>query len=274
MALLTAEVIEAKVKQTATLIFLHGLGDNGAGWASILRNVVPPHCKVICPNAKEIPVTLNFGMVMPAWYDLFGLSPNARQDETGIIRAANELGKFVEAEKNANISPERIVVGGFSQGGSAAYYYALTNSEPRLGGLVALSSWLPLHSKFLSRTTAVSANRSLPVFQCHGLEDPVVPYELGELSSSIMKQFGFNDCSFNAYPKMGHFSSDKEMNDVKNFLSSRLPEIASRQVPRSFLYFRTTPSTHYWQHFFGKICKNSKYFSSNARIQYYKFNIA
>ncbi|VDO04868.1 unnamed protein product [Rodentolepis nana] len=185
------------------------MGDTGSGWANILRYVVPPYFKVICPNAKEIPVTLNFGMVMPAWYDLFGLSPDAKQDESGIIRAANELAKFVEAEKNANIPPERIVVGGFSQGGSTAYYYALTNSEPRLGGLVALSSWLPMHSKFLSGTSTISGNRALPILQCHGVEDFMVPYELGELSSSIMKQFGFNDCTFNAYPKMGHYTSDK-----------------------------------------------------------------
>ncbi|VDL14510.1 unnamed protein product [Hymenolepis diminuta] len=172
-----------------------------------------------------MPVTLNFGMVMPAWYDLYGLGPNARQDESGIISAANELAKFVEVEKNANISPERIVIGGFSQGGSAAYYYGMTNSEPRLGGLIALSCWLPLHEKFLSRTTVISANRSLPILQCHGRADPIVPHELGELTSSIMKKFGFGNCTFNTYPSMGHCSSDRELDDVKSFLSSHLPEI-------------------------------------------------
>ncbi|KAM7543264.1 hypothetical protein Aperf_G00000015263 [Anoplocephala perfoliata] len=224
MALLSAEVFEARVKQTATLIFLHGLGDTGAGWAESLRAIVPPYCKLICPNARSIPVTLNFGMVMPAWYDLYGLSPGAEQDEQGIVNSANELAKFVEAEKNASIPPERIVVGGFSQGGSTALYYAMTNTEPKLGGLIALSSWLPLHQKFVSNFNAVTANRSLPILQCHGKADPIVPYELGELTNSILKQFGFWQCSMCSYQAMGHYSSDREMSDVKEFLRQHLPK--------------------------------------------------
>lgn len=79
------------------------------------------------------------------------------------------VAKFVEAEKNANISPERIVIGGFSQGGSAAYYYGMTNSEPRLGGLIALSCWLPLHEKFLSRTTVRINIFVLPVLSIRNI---------------------------------------------------------------------------------------------------------
>ncbi|VDM18505.1 unnamed protein product [Hydatigera taeniaeformis] len=253
MALLPAEIIESRTRHTASLIFLHGLGDNGyvfglnpsnwlpssSGWADTLRNVVPPYCKIVCPNARDMPVTLNMGMVMPAWYDLYNLGIGAKEDESGILEATKEVAKWVAAEKTAGISADRIVVGGFSQGGSIAFYYGMTNVEQKLGGLVALSCWLPLHEKFVSNSSVATANRSMPILQCHGKVDPIVPYELGTLTNSILRKLGFANCSFSSYQGMGHCSCSNvgclftefmpswnwlwEIADVKTFLSTCLP---------------------------------------------------
>ncbi|XP_035537800.1 acyl-protein thioesterase 2 [Morone saxatilis] len=71
------------------VIFLHGLGDSGHGWADSLTGIQLPHVKFICPHAPPIPVTLNMKSTMPAWFDLMGLSPDCPEDESGIKKAAD-----------------------------------------------------------------------------------------------------------------------------------------------------------------------------------------
>uniref|UniRef100_A0A0X3PRN5 palmitoyl-protein hydrolase n=1 Tax=Schistocephalus solidus TaxID=70667 RepID=A0A0X3PRN5_SCHSO len=221
--LLPASIIESKVKQTASLIFLHGLGDTGHGWAETLREYVPPYCKVICPHAKARPVALNMNMVMPAWHDIYGLDFDAPQDENGIKSAAEELSKWVDAEVTAGIPANRIIVGGFSQGGSVSLYYALTNKKNPITGVVALSCWLPLHARFMQNPNLVEADKSLPIFQCHGTMDPIVPFEMGSETSTILKNMGFSKSSLTKIPGMGHSSSDRELEMVREFFNEKLP---------------------------------------------------
>ncbi|VDD76686.1 unnamed protein product [Mesocestoides corti] len=208
------------------LIFLHGLGDDGRGWAETFQNVVPPYCKIICPNAKVMPVSLNFGMEMPAWYDLYGLDADARQDEPGIVSASKELAKWIAAENQAGIPSERIVIGGFSQGGSVSLYYGATNRDKKLGGLVALSCWLPLHEKVIQDTSSAATSCSVPILQCHGQSDPLVAYDLGSQTNSVLRKLGFCNCTLKSYPGMGHCSGDREIRDVKSFLETCLPSTA------------------------------------------------
>lgn len=210
-------VISAAARHTATLIFFHGLGDTGNGWASPMAAVRASHIKVICPTAPTMPVTLNAGFRMPSWFDLRSLDPTGPEDEEGIRKAAEYVHNLIAQEVAAGISTKRIVLGGFSQGGALAMYSALTYSEP-LAGIIALSSWLPLHQKFPAEA---AGNLSTPLLQCHGDCDPIVPYKWGQMTATLLKQF-MSQTEFKTYRGMMHTSSEEEMRDVKKFLNTVL----------------------------------------------------
>jgi len=176
-------VVAPAGKHTASLIFLHGLGDTGHGWASTIASIRPAHVKVICPTASKMPVTLNSGFSMPSWFDLLSLDPAGKEDEAGIKAAHKLVEKLIEQEVKAGIPSERIMLGGFSQGGALALYTCL-HSNTRLAGLAALSCWAPLHKQLGSSS---QANRDIPYYQAHGDCDPVVPYKWGQLTSQILR---------------------------------------------------------------------------------------
>ncbi|XP_076685635.1 acyl-protein thioesterase 1 isoform X2 [Andrena cerasifolii] len=217
MTTVSPVVIAATARHTATLIFFHGLGDTGHGWASLMGEVRAPHIKVICPTAPTMPVTLNAGFRMPSWFDLRSMDPSGPEDEEGIRRAADMVHSLIAEEVAAGISTKRIVLGGFSQGGALAMYSALTFPEP-LAGVLVLSAWLPMHQKF----PAVSrGNRNTSLLQCHGDCDPIVPYRWGQMTASFLKQF-MSQTEFKTYRGMMHTSSDEEMRDMKKFIEKVL----------------------------------------------------
>jgi lysophospholipase-2 len=156
---------------------------------------------------------------MPAWFDLKSLDPNGAEDEKGIEKAKAVIDKLIEEEIKNGIEPSRIILGGFSQGGALAIYTTLTNKH-KVGGLIALSCWLPLHKKFPG--AAVVANRDVPCLQVHGDCDPVVPYRWGQLTSTTLKAFMSNH-EFKTYKGLAHTSSAAEMQDVKDFLQQLSP---------------------------------------------------
>ncbi|XP_037933551.1 acyl-protein thioesterase 1 isoform X2 [Teleopsis dalmanni] len=208
-------IIEATAKHTSTMIFMHGLGDTGHGWSSALASIRPPHMKVICPTAPTQPVTLNAGFRMPSWFDLKTLDIGGAEDEDGIKSAAENIKTMIATEISGGIPSNRIVVGGFSQGGALALYSALTYDQP-VAGVVALSCWLPLHKQFPASLTNSS---DIPIFQAHGDYDPVVPLKFGQLSASLLKTF-MQNVTFKTYTGLSHSSSDEEMDDVKAAVAS------------------------------------------------------
>jgi len=212
-------VVSASAKHTATLIFFHGLGDTGHGWATSIAAIRPPHVKVICPTANKMPVTLNSGFQMPSWFDLMSLDPKGPEDEAGIKSAASLVNSLIAEEVKAGIPSDRIMIGGFSQGGALALYTAL-NTDHKLAGVIALSCWAPLHAKVSS--SVKPTNLSIPFFQAHGDCDPVVPYKWGQLTSTLLKSI-LKSQEFKTYKGMMHSSSEEEMQDVKKFIAASLP---------------------------------------------------
>lgn len=214
-------VINATAKHTATVIFLHGLGDTGHGWASAFGMIKNPHIKYICPTANAQPVSLNAGFRMPSWFDIKGLSPDSEEDEPGIKQAADLLQQLIASEESKGIPRNRIIVGGFSQGGAVALYSALTAPKGPLAGILALSTWLPLHKSF---PQACKANQNTPILQCHGEADPLVNLAFGEMTAHLLKTLTTKH-SFTKYPGLGHSSNEKEMLDVKEFIATNLPAV-------------------------------------------------
>jgi len=208
-------VVSARGKHTGSLIFLHGLGDTGHGWASSLAEIRSDNLRIVCPTAPTIPVTLNSGVRMPAWFDLVSLDPQSAEDEAGIKKSVKEVEKLIAAEISRGIPAERIVIGGFSQGGALALYTGLSTVH-KLAGIVVLSTWFPLHKTMQS----VVRNLDVPVLHCHGDCDPLVPYKWGQMTSTLLKRV-LERHEFKTYKGIGHSSCPEEMDDVQAFLEER-----------------------------------------------------
>jgi len=212
-------VIQAKEEHSATILFFHGLGDSGHGWASSIAEIVPSYVKVICPTAPIAPVTLNGGYSMTSWFDLLTLDAKGPEDEKG-IKAAGELVKsLIEEEEKRGIPTKRILIGGFSQGGGLSIHTTLRYDKP-LAGILALSCWLPLHKDY--PTTLNPANKDISILMCHGDADVIVPFHWGKKSADMMKAFVPN-IEFKTYSGMGHSSCPQEMRDAREFIRKVLP---------------------------------------------------
>ncbi|KAJ5732449.1 Phospholipase/carboxylesterase [Penicillium malachiteum] len=226
-------VVPALTRHTATVIMAHGLGDNGAGWMALASNWRRrgkfDEVSFIFPNAPNIPITVNFGMKMPGWYDItklggdLNIEESARsQDETGILRSRDYFNGIIKEEIEKGIKPSRIVLGGFSQGGAMSVFTGLTMKE-KIGGVFGLSCYLLLHDRIKSFMPEDFPNKQTPFFLAHGLEDGVVKYELGEMSSKIVKDLGVESVSFNSYPELGHSADPVEIDDLEKYLEKIIP---------------------------------------------------
>ena len=219
-------------KPSSVLIFLHGLGDTGEGWSGIFGDHRNPKTHYIFPNSAVRKVTINGGARMPAWFDLKSLD-GSDEDVPGIKEASNEV-KILIAEQmqRFELPSTKIFIGGFSMGGALALYTSLTHKEP-LGGVVALSSWLPMHKSFLdpSDTEHSLQCQSCDIFQGHGGMDVLVPYAFGEATHKVLNG-GRSKTSRNLikkYAGMSHSSCDQELCDVKDFVNSCLNNLSINQ---------------------------------------------
>jgi len=210
-------VVPPTCPHNATLIFLHGLGGNGHGWVGNLTRIRPGHVKIILPTAHTMPVTLHSGAQMSSWFDMYSTDLAGKEDEDGIKSAFNLVNSLITEEIQRGIPSERIVLGGFSQGGGLALYTAL-NTEHRLAGVVALSCYLPLH-KQLDQEEVV--NKDTPVLQAHGDADQVVQHKWGQLSFQLLESL-LNKHEFRTYQGLGHDINYEEMDCVKKFLEEIL----------------------------------------------------
>ncbi|KAH7238655.1 Phospholipase/carboxylesterase/thioesterase [Fusarium tricinctum] len=219
-------VFPAASRHTATVIFVHGLGDTGNGWASAVENwrrrEKLSEVKFILPHAPEIPISVNMGMRMPGWFDIVNVDSIIRnEDAEGIKRSQKYFHDMIQEEVNAGIAPERIVLGGFSQGGAMSLLAGLTCTN-KLGGIIGLSSWLVLSKTFADMVKPTDANRQTPVMMFHGEADPIVPCQRGKLSADLLKGLGY-DVKWKTYPGMQHSACIEELDEVEAFLQKQLP---------------------------------------------------
>ncbi|KAJ7167663.1 Phospholipase/carboxylesterase/thioesterase [Mycena filopes] len=231
IAPLKSIVVPALTKHSATVIFVHGLGDTGAGWkpvADMFRRDLP-HVKWVLPHSPSMPVTANGGMVMPSWFDIFSFGFDSKEDEPGMLKTRHALNQLITEEVDNCIPANRIVLGGFSQGAAMSLLTGLT-AERKLGGLAILSGWVPLNETFKSMTSEHAA--SIPIFWGHGSADPLVKYQIGRSSADLLiKQLGFpvasageaKGLSFNTYDGVGHSTNEKELADLQSWLKKALP---------------------------------------------------
>jgi phospholipase/carboxylesterase len=201
-----------------SIIWLHGLGADGGDFVGVAEEMnLPVAMRYIFPHAPKHPVTINGGFVMPSWYDIADIDIGAKQDAAGIHASQKEIEKFIAQEKLRGIAAENIFLAGFSQGGAIALHTGLRHPA-RLGGILALSTYLPL-ADTLSKEVSLSA-KNTPVFFAHGRHDPVVPYNLGKQSADKLQQHGYQ-IDWHEYA-MPHSVCTDEISDIEHWLTQKL----------------------------------------------------
>ena len=220
-----AIVVDTGLNPAWAVIWLHGLGADGSDFEPVVPELgLPetPAVRFIFPHAPHQPVTCNGGYVMRAWYDIISLARDSREiDEAGLIAARQRVRSLIADEVARGIPAERIILAGFSQGGAVAYLTGLTHPE-RLGGIVALSTYIP--SPRLLRDELVAEQLEVPVFAAHGDEDDVVAPELGEAARDLLRELGARP-EWRSYP-MPHSVCLEEIRDLGQWLSLRLKNTA------------------------------------------------
>lgn len=201
----------------ASVIWLHGLGDTGHGWSQVVPALGLPtgaRVRFLFPHAPSMPVTINQGYVMPAWYDLRAANLTERADLAGVRASTVAIEALVAAERARGVPAKRIVLAGFSQGGAIALYAGLRHAE-RLGGIVALSTYLIDPAGLANEASA--ANRDVPIFMAHGTHDPVVQFAWAESSRRTLEAGGWK-VEWHSYP-MAHEADAREVRAVGAFLA-------------------------------------------------------
>ncbi|KAG3079494.1 hypothetical protein PI124_g19592 [Phytophthora idaei] len=214
-------IVLSPEKPTAAVVFLHGLGDTGHGWSDAMTMLAKglPHVKFVLPTASSMPVTLNMGMRMPAWYDIKSLSRVNGDNADGIDASRDRIMTIIEKEVAAGIPLSRIVLGGFSQGAALSLFSGY-QTKTVLGGIISMSGYLPRYAsfQFAPDTTDV------PLLMCHGEQDPVVRFDYGKMSKEKLETAGVKDIEFHSYPDMEHGACMEELDDVTKWLQRVIPE--------------------------------------------------
>jgi phospholipase/carboxylesterase len=222
--LLPSVEINTAPNPSAAVIWLHGLGADGHDFAALVPELDLTGCppiRFVFPHAPSQPVTVNGGYVMPAWYDLYGPDLVKRQDEAGIRTSEKAIHALIAREMARGISPENIVLAGFSQGCAMALHTGL-RCPHTLAGLVALSGYLPLAGLFPAEREAANANT--PIFMAHGNQDTVVVPARGEASRDQLSDLGYA-VEWHSYP-MPHSVHPREVADISQFLARVLSKSA------------------------------------------------
>jgi phospholipase/carboxylesterase len=187
------DLIEAETGDdpTAAIVILHGLGANGNDFVPIAEELhldaVGP-VRFIFPHAPVMPVSINNGLRMRAWYDIVGFDTDSPQDDAGLRRSMALVEALLAREKARGIPAHRIVLAGFSQGCAMSLLTGLRHSE-RLAGIAGLSGYLPLADKTAAERS--EAGRTTPIFLAHGTHDEVVELSRGEATRDVLKGLGY-----------------------------------------------------------------------------------
>ena len=218
MNYLPCVIVEPEQTARAAVVWLHGLGADGHDFEPVVPELRLPRAlavRFVFPTAPAIPVTINGGMRMPAWYDILEMTIDRRVDERQLLASAAAVSALIDREIENGIDSRAIVLAGFSQGGAVALQAGLSYPKP-LAGLMALSTYF---------ATAASikpdpANSGVPVLVAHGTHDPVVPEALGKRAHAMLLERGYR-AEYRNYP-MQHGVCAEEIADISRWLQAVL----------------------------------------------------
>jgi phospholipase/carboxylesterase len=217
MSLLETVEIATGDHPEATVIWMHGLGADGNDFVPIVRELDLSECpaiRFVFPHAETMPVTINNGYVMRAWYDILGMDLVRREDEVGLRKSQQQIEQLITREIERGIPAERIILAGFSQGCAMTLQTGLRHPK-KLAGLLCLSGYLPLADKLPAECS--EANRSTPIFMAHGRVDPVVQIARAETSRDFLTRLGYA-IEWKDY-SMPHSVCEEEIDDIGHVIT-------------------------------------------------------
>jgi phospholipase/carboxylesterase len=215
MTLETIE-IESGPNPTVAVIWMHGLGADGGDFVPIVRELDLTGCpaiRFVFPHAPTMPVTINGGYVMRAWYDILGTDLVKREDEGGLRKSQAMINELIEKEIARGIPADHIILAGFSQGCAMALQTGLRYHE-KLAGLLCLSGYVPLST--LVEAERHESNQATSIFQAHGRGDNVIPIIRAEQSRDLLKLLGY-EVEWHEY-MMPHSVCPEEVDDIGAWL--------------------------------------------------------
>lgn len=213
--------VNPKGEVKSLVVWMHGLGDSGHGFAPLVPELKLPEelgIRFVFPHAPVRPITINNGLPMRGWYDIISFDMNNRADEKGVLESAGQLQSLIDAElaKN-NLTHENLVIAGFSQGGVMAYQLGCRQAAA-VAGILSLSAYLSMPSKLAAEAT--TAAKSAPVLAMHGVNDEIIPVQLGKQSADLVKQAGFK-VDWLEYP-MQHNVCSEQIREISRWLQAVL----------------------------------------------------
>lgn len=211
---LSTITIETASNPTVSIIWMHGLGADANDFVPIVKELDLRGCpaiRFVFPNAPKIPVTVNGGYIMPAWYDIRSSDLLNREDAAGLRSSQAAIEELIDIELARGA--QKIILAGFSQGCAMTLQTGL-RSQKKLAGLLCLSGYLPLHDVVADECSAI--NQTVPIFMAHGRLDPVVPFHRAQQSRDILQQLGYQ-IDWHDYP-MQHTVAMEELEDIGSWL--------------------------------------------------------
>jgi len=211
---------EPAAQATSTVIWLHGLGDSGAGFSDIVPVLGLPanhNIRFIFPHAPQQPVTINNGFVMRSWYDIKTMDLDGRADIATLQQSERLINELIEQQISQGIAADSIILAGFSQGGVLSLYSALRGPH-KLAGIVGLSCYLA--SNELPAHGADAINAKTPIFSSHGQQDMTVPFAAGREAATALSHAGF-DVTWSQYP-MEHWVCEEQLLKLGQWVAQRL----------------------------------------------------
>ena len=202
----------------AAVIWLHGLGADGNDFAPIVPQLQLPSTagiRFIFPHAPAIPVTVNGGYIMPAWYDIYEMDIDRQVDTVQLLASAAAIEDLIDRELERGINSNRIILAGFSQGGAVAYQTGLSSNRP-LAGLLVMSTYFATSDSI----HLAKANSAIPIEIHHGIYDPVVPEKLGQKAQRFLVDRGY-PVRYRTY-SMEHGVCPEQIADISGWIQTIL----------------------------------------------------
>ena len=204
--MLTYEVREPTTasEPAPLIVLLHGRGTNRFDLMA-LADHMPARSRVVFPEAPFNAAHWGYG-AGAAWYQYLGRN---RPDPDSFSRSLDELAELI-----GQFNAQRVVVGGFSQGGTVSLAYALTHVGT-VTGVLNFSGFFADHPRVTASAENVAA---VKFFWGHGRQDPSIPYDLAVEGRATLAQAGA-DLTSRDYD-IGHWIDPRELADAVQWLET------------------------------------------------------
>ena len=197
------------------IIWLHGLGASHTDLFEGLWQAVSLACqqryRAIFLQAPNRPVSVNGGVSMPAWYDIYGISDTAPTDTVGLQQSMEAVQHVIATQAADSAVSQRIMIAGFSQGGALALHAGLRAPHP-VRHVYVFSGYVPMPASLVAGMTP--ANTSCPVTFYHGAADEVVPESFMQQGASYLASQGIA-VTVRTIPNQGHSVDSSSLLDMQ-----------------------------------------------------------